>query len=120
MHAPHAAAASACITILVLHGMLTAFYAARAVYALRPCRFHQQVHGSSLARWLLSQASLIQHPVSGDPCIVLVQVDISEVKQVGDSAADPAFVVPWNSGLRLIQQWGLAYGLPSSAVEGLP
>ena len=37
---------------------------------------------SSPPRWLLCQASLVQHPVSGEPCVVLTQVDISEAKQV--------------------------------------
>jgi hypothetical protein len=33
-------------------------------------------------RWLLSRASLVQHPATGEPCIVLVQVDATDAKQV--------------------------------------
>jgi hypothetical protein len=46
-------------------------------------RFYQQARSPGPQKWLLSQASLVPHPVSGGPCVVLVQVDISEAKQVG-------------------------------------
>lgn len=42
-------------------------------------QFHQQV---GPARWLLSQATLVQHPSTGQLCVVLTQVDISDAKQV--------------------------------------
>ncbi|GBF94222.1 hypothetical protein Rsub_06492 [Raphidocelis subcapitata] len=45
-------------------------------------QFYQQVKGPGPPKWLLSQASLVPHPVSGAPCVVLVQVDISEAKQM--------------------------------------
>lgn len=56
-----------------------------STHAPRPPRrrFHQQIESDAGSRWVLCQASFVQHPASGEPCVVLTQVDVSEDKQVG-------------------------------------
>jgi hypothetical protein len=46
-------------------------------------RFHQELKAPGGAqRWLMSQTCLVPHPVTGEPCIVLAQLDISDAKQM--------------------------------------
>lgn len=49
---------------------------------LRSFRFQHKLNGKGPTQWLLCQASRMQHPDSGEPCVMVVQVDITDAKQV--------------------------------------